>query len=212
MTGRTIRELVVGDAAEVTHEVTREVIRAFVAASGDDNPIHSDPAFAAGTRFRRVIAPGMLTASFVSAVIGTQLPGPGAVYLSQSLRFVRPVFIGDRVTARVEVTERLVERNRVRLRTTCANQDGELFLEGEAWVLPAATRVEHEGPRASPPLCGPATSGRRPVEPFPQLAWAPAALPLHLTSLWVEGTLALAGQAMRLWLPPPLAPADPIHS
>ena len=206
MTGRTIQELVVGDAAEVTHEVTREVIRAFVAASGDDNPIHSDPAFAAGTRFRRVIAPGMLTASFVSAVIGTQLPGPGAVYLSQSLRFVKPVFVGDQVTARVEVTERLVERNRLRLRTTCANQDGDLLLEGEAWVLPAATRVEYEPPRATSPAGGPATSSRRPVEPFSQLAWAPAALPLDVASLWaslwVEGSLTLAGQAMRLWIRP----------
>ena len=87
-----------------------------------------------------------------------------------------------------------------------------LLLEGEAWVLPATTRVEYEGPRASPPVGGPATGGRRLVEPCSQLAWTPAALPLHLTSLWVEGTLALAGQAMRLWLPPPLAPADPIHS
>jgi len=206
MTGRTIQELVIGDEAEMTHEVTGEVIREFVAASGDDNPIHSDPAFAAATRFRRVIAPGMLTASFVSAVIGTKLPGPGAVYLSQSLRFVRPVFVGDRVTARVEVTERLVERNRLRLRTTCANQDGDLLLEGEAWVLPAATRVEYEPPRASPPAGGPATGGRRPVEPFSQLAWAPAALPLDVASLWaslwVEGSLALAGQAMRLWVRP----------
>ena len=206
MTGRTIQELVVGDVAEMTREVTGEVIRDFAAASGDDNPIHSDPAFAAATRFRRVIAPGMLTASFVSAVIGTKLPGPGAVYLSQSLRFVRPVFVGDRVTARVEVTERLVERNRLRLRTTCANQDGDLLLEGEAWVLPAATRVEYEPPRASPPAGGPATGGRRPVEPFSQLAWAPAALPLDVASLWaslwVEGSLTLAGQAMRLWIRP----------
>ena len=158
------------------------------------------------TRFRRVIAPGMLTASFVSAVIGTKLPGPGAVYLSQSLRFVKPVFVGDRVTARVEVTERLVERNRLRLRTTCANQDGDLLLEGEAWVLPATTRVEYEPPRASPPAGGPATSSRRPVEPFSQLAWAPAALPLDVASLWaslwVEGSLTLAGQAMRLWIRP----------
>ena len=206
MTGRTIQELVVGDVAEMTREVTGEVIRDFVAASGDDNPIHSDPAFAAVTRFRRVIAPGMLTASFVSAVIGTKLPGPGAVYLSQSLRFVKPVFVGDQVTARVEVTERLVERNRLRLRTTCANQDGDLLLEGEAWVLPAATRVEYEPPRAPSPAGGPATSSRRPVEPFSQLAWAPAALPLDVASLWaslwVEGSLALAGQAMRLWVRP----------
>lgn len=143
MTGLTIEELAVGDHAEVTYTVTAETIREFVAASGDDNPIHSDPAFAAETRFGRVIAPGMLTGSFVSAVIGTRLPGPGAVYLSQELRFLRPVYVDDRVTARVEVVERLAERNRLRLLTTCRNQAGEPLLEGQAWVLPSRVRVEY---------------------------------------------------------------------
>ena len=115
MTGLTMKDVAVGDVAEVTYTVTAETIREFVTASGDDNPIHSDAAFAAGTRFGRVIAPGMLTGSFVSSVIGTRLPGPGTIYLSQSFRFMRPVYIGDRVTARVEVAERVAERNRLRL-------------------------------------------------------------------------------------------------
>ena len=146
MTGLTMNDVAVGDAAEVTYTVTRETIREFVTASGDDNPIHSDAAFAAGTRFGRIIAPGMLTGSFVSSVIGTRLPGPGTIYLSQSFRFMRPVYIGDRVTARVEVAERVAERNRLRLGTTCVNQDGELLLEGEAWVLPSPTRIEYAVP------------------------------------------------------------------
>ena len=107
MTGLTMEDVAVGDVAEITYPVTAETIREFVTASGDDNPIHSDAAFAATTRFGRVIAPGMLTGSFVSSVIGTRLPGPGTIYLSQSFRFMRPVYIGDRVTARVEVAERL---------------------------------------------------------------------------------------------------------
>jgi acyl dehydratase len=205
MTGRTIRDLAVGDVAETTYTVTLEVVREFVEAAGDDNPIHSDPAFAAATRFRRIIAPGMLTASFVSAVIGTRLPGPGTIYLSQSLRFVRPVFVGDRVTARVEVTERLVERNRVRLETKCTNQAGEIVLEGEAWVLPSPTPIEYEGPI---PDRSPGRDGRRSAEPFSHLVWGPAALPLRLASVWMEGALTLAGHGLRFWLPATPAAAE----
>ena len=146
MNGLTMKDVAVGDVAEITYTVTAETIREFVTASGDDNPIHSDAAFAAGTRFGRVIAPGMLTGSFISSVIGTRLPGPGTIYLSQSFRFMRPAYIGDRVTARVEVAEHVAERNRLRLATTCVNQDGELILEGEAWVLPSPTRIEYAAP------------------------------------------------------------------
>ena len=209
MTGRTIEELAVGDVAEVAHAVTRETIREFVEASGDDNPIHSDPAFAASTRFGRVIAPGMLTGSFVSAVIGTRLPGPGTIYLSQSFRFLRPVFVGDRVTARVEVRERLAERNRLRLVTTCVNQDGELLLEGEAWVLPSKTRIEYAP--------APSRSGSVPASPA---SWGPTALPLQMMATmmawWTEDALALAGQTMRFWAGMRTAPrvraaADPVR-
>src|SRR3989454_7772044 len=79
-----------------------------------------------------------------SAVIGTQLPGPGAIYLSQSLKFVKPVKSGDRITARVEVIEVIRDRNRIRLQTVCVNQNGEEVLSGEAWVMPSKTRVVYE--------------------------------------------------------------------
>ena len=184
MTGLTMKDVAVGDVAEVTYTVTAETIRKFVTASGDDNPIHSDLAFAAGTRFGRVIAPGMLTGSFVSSVIGTRLPGPGTIYLSQSFRFMRPVYIGDRVTARVEVAERVAERNRLRLGTTCVNQDGELLLEGEAWVLPSPTRIEYATP----------SPARRPTA----VAFLPAALAVEMMSIWMSSGLALATQALRL--------------
>jgi len=184
MTGLTMQEVAVGDVAEVTHTVTTETIREFVAASGDDNPIHSDAVFAAGTRFGRVIAPGMLTGSFVSGVIGTRLPGPGTIYLSQNFRFLRPVYVGDRVTARVEVAERLPERNRLRLRTTCVNQDGDLLLEGEAWVLPSPTRIDYAAP----------SSVRRATP----AAFLPAALAVEMMSIWMTSGLTLASQALRL--------------
>ena len=128
----------------------------------------------------------MLTGSFVSSVIGTRLPGPGTIYLSQSFRFLRPVYIGDRVTARVEVAERVPERNRLRLRTTCVNQDGELLLEGEAWVLPSPTRIEYSAPR--------------PRRSTP-VAFLPAALAVDMMSVWMTSGLTLASQAFRLAAP-----------
>ncbi|HEX2500483.1 MAG TPA: MaoC family dehydratase [Methylomirabilota bacterium] len=184
MTGLTMEDLAVSDVAEASYTVTAATIREFVTASGDDNPIHSDAAFAAGSRFGRVIAPGMLTGSFVSGVIGTRLPGPGTIYLSQSFRFLHPVYVGDRVTVRVEVVERVPERNRLRLRTTCVNQDGTLLLEGEAWVLPSATRIEY---RAA-----------RPARQSPSVTFLPAALAAEMMSLWMTSGLTLASQAFGL--------------
>jgi acyl dehydratase len=141
--GRTIDQLAVGDAADLTREVTQGDILKFVESVGDRNPVHSDRAFAAITPFREPIAPGIWTAGLISAVIGTQLPGPGTIYMTQELRFLRPVKPGDSITARVEVVEILRERNRVRLRTMCRNQRGEDVLAGEAWVLPTKTPISY---------------------------------------------------------------------
>lgn len=181
MIGRTLDELRLGDEARLTRTVTADTIREFVDATGDDNPIHSDPAFAAGTRFGRVIAPGILTGGMLSAVIGTRLPGPGTVYLSQSFRFLRPVYVGDTVTARVDVAEIVPERNRVRLRTACTNQDGEPVLEGEAWVMPTRQRVEYTEPGSSARALG-------------SLACLPARLAVHAASLWATVGLTMAGE------------------
>lgn len=134
--GRTIDDLHVGETAELTRAVTAEEIAAFLALTGDTNAVHSDPAMMAQTRFHEPIVPGMWTASLLSVAIGTRLPGPGCIYVSQDLRFLRPVKVGDAVTARVEVVEIVRERNRVRLKTACTNQRGEVVLAGEAWVLP----------------------------------------------------------------------------
>ena len=128
-------ELTVGQSATYTRRIGEREIRRFAEVSGDDNPMHLDPAFGARTRFGGVIAHGILTAGLISTVVGTRLPGPGAIYLSQSLRFLRPVRPGDTLTARVEVVELIPERRRVRLATTCTNQDGDVVLDGEALVL-----------------------------------------------------------------------------
>ena len=149
MIGRPIEELAVGDSAELSRVVSREAVRGFVEATGDANPLHSDPAFAAQTRFGEVIAPGILTGSFVSAVIGTRLPGPGTIYISQEFRFRRPVRFGETITARVEVVELEPERNRARLRTVCRNQAGEVVLEGEALVLPPTRPIRYEAPETA---------------------------------------------------------------
>jgi acyl dehydratase len=150
MIGRTIADLAPGERAEITRVVEQDDIAGFVEAVGDYNPVHSDAAYAAGTPFKEPIAPGIYTAGLISAVIGTRLPGPGAIYLSQSLKFVKPVKAGDTITARVEILEVLAERNRIRLQTVCLNQRGEEVLSGEAWVMPTRTHVTYEGPARLP--------------------------------------------------------------
>lgn len=128
-------ELRVGQTAEWAKTVTEADVVLFAGISGDFNPAHVNQAEAERGRFGGRIAHGMLSAAFVSTVLAMRLPGPGTVYLSQSLRFVRPVRIGDTVTARVEVLELVPAKRRVRLATVCSNQRGEPVIEGEALVL-----------------------------------------------------------------------------
>jgi acyl dehydratase len=142
MIGLPLDAIHVGDAAAIARRVTASDIADFVDAVGDHNPVHSDAAYAAGTVFGEPIAPGLWTAGLISAVIGTRLPGPGAIYLSQDLKFLRPVKVGDLITARVTVLAADRDRNRMRLGTVCQNQRGEDVLTGEAVVMPSRTRVE----------------------------------------------------------------------
>jgi 3-hydroxybutyryl-CoA dehydratase len=139
MKGKTIHEIKVGDTAEFTKTITEADVVLFAGITGDFNPAHVNQVWAEGTRFQGRIAHGMLSAGIVSAVLGMYLPGPGTIYLSQELRFLAPVHIGDTITARVEVQELVKEKNRVRLRTTCQNQDDTIVVEGTAIVLAPAT-------------------------------------------------------------------------
>jgi 3-hydroxybutyryl-CoA dehydratase len=134
MQGRFFEDLSVGDSAGMTRTVTDEVIQAFAEVSTDSNPVHLDQAYAEGTMFKGRIAHGMLSGAYVSAVIGMQLPGPGTIYLSQSLRFRRPVRLGDVVDVRVTVQALDPARGEVTLSTVC-EVAGKRVVEGEAVVL-----------------------------------------------------------------------------
>jgi 3-hydroxybutyryl-CoA dehydratase len=126
----------VGDRAEYERTVTAHDIDAFAQVTGDTNPLHRDQAYAAKTRFGETIAHGMLSAGYISAVLGTKLaPDCCTVYLSQSLRFLRPVKIGDTIKAVADVKAIEHEKRMVTLETICYNQDGDPVLKGEAVVL-----------------------------------------------------------------------------
>jgi 3-hydroxybutyryl-CoA dehydratase len=134
VSGLVLEDLSLGQTAEREWTVTEQVIAAFAEVSGDDNPVHLDEAFASATAFKGRIAHGMLAGSYISAVIGMQLPGPGTIYLSQALRFRRPVRIGDRVLARVVVTQIDEAKAHVNLSTVCS-VNGKAVVEGEAVVM-----------------------------------------------------------------------------
>lgn len=125
----------VGQSAEMTRVITGEDILRFAEVTGDRNPVHISEEFAAKTRFGERIAHGILTAGLISAVIGMKLPGPGCLYLSQTLSFLAPVRIGDEITARAEIAE-VISGKRLKLKTQCINQRKEVVLEGEAVVVP----------------------------------------------------------------------------
>ena len=125
----------VGQSAEMTKIITEEDVFLFAGITGDRNPVHISKEFAAKSRFGERIAHGMLTAGLISAVIGMKLPGPGCLYVSQTLSFLAPVRIGDEVTARAEVVE-VISEKRLKLRTQCINQRKEVVLEGEAIIVP----------------------------------------------------------------------------
>jgi acyl dehydratase/RimJ/RimL family protein N-acetyltransferase len=124
-----------GDKASRTTTVTDEMIRAFSDLTGDTNPVHLDDAYASGTRFGRRIAHGMIAAGLISATLANDLPGPGTVYLSQTLQFRAPVYPGDTITATVEVKSVRPDKPIITLGTVCTNQDDKVVLEGEAVVL-----------------------------------------------------------------------------
>ncbi len=124
-----------GQKATRTKTITDEMIHTFAELSDDTNPVHLDDAYAATTRFGKRIAHGMLAASLISATLANDLPGPGTVYLSQSLQFKAPVYPGDTVTAIIEVKSVRDDKPIATLITTCVNQDNVTIIEGEAVVL-----------------------------------------------------------------------------
>jgi 3-hydroxybutyryl-CoA dehydratase len=124
----------VGQTATRSFTVDEAAVRAFANLSDDHNPIHLDDAYAARTSFGRRIAHGMLAGTFISAVLGNDLPGPGSIYLGQTLRFVAPVYIGDVLAVTVTVSAVRADKRIITLQTTCAKQDGTLVVTGEATI------------------------------------------------------------------------------
>ena len=134
MSGKYLEDLAVGQSAEHMHTVEEKDITAFADLSGDRNPVHLDAQYAAETQFKGRIAHGMLSAAYISAVLGMELPGPGAIYLAQSLSFKRPVRIGDTVTARASVAAIDPDKARVTLKTECLVNNKQV-VDGEAVVM-----------------------------------------------------------------------------
>ncbi len=132
--GYFFEELEVGMEASYSKTITNEDVLAFAELSGDTNPVHLDDAYAAGTMFKGRIAHGFLTASLISTVLGTKLPGPGCIYLSQSLKFRAPVRIGDEVVAKARIASLDAEKGRAVLVTECA-VNGKSVIDGEAIMM-----------------------------------------------------------------------------
>ncbi len=133
---RTIDTIQLGDSASFTKTVTETDIVLYAGITGDLNPAHINAEAAKASMFGQRIAHGMLSAGFISCVLGMYLPGPGTIYMGQELKFLKPVYIGDTVTATATVIERIEEKNRLKLETVVTNQNGDVVITGVATVMP----------------------------------------------------------------------------
>lgn len=138
---RTFDELKIGDTASLVHTLTYKDVELFAVMSGDVNPAHVDPAFAKDDLFHKIVAHGMWGGALFSTVLGTELPGPGTIYLGQSLRFRRPVGLGDTITVTVRVAEKASEKHRVTLDCEAKNQAGETVITGTAEVIAPIEKI-----------------------------------------------------------------------
>lgn len=136
MIGKKISEINIGDNAEFTKTITEYDVYSFAGVVGDFNAIHINKEYAKNTIFKDRIAHGIISAGLISTVIGTYLPGEGTIYLSQSTKFMKPVYFGDTITAYVSVIEKYEEKNKIKLHTKCINQNNEIVIEGESIVMP----------------------------------------------------------------------------
>lgn len=132
--GYKFEDLSLGMSHETHHKITENDIQLFAEVSGDHNPLHMNEEYASKTSFGQRVAHGALTASYISGILGNNLPGPGSIFTGLSMRFRRPVYIGSDVTVRAEVTELLERGNRVTLKVTCI-VDGKAAISGEAKVM-----------------------------------------------------------------------------
>lgn len=132
---RRYEDIPLGEKTAISRSYSEDDVNLFVKMTNDTNPLHISEDYALTTRFRRRIVPGMLVASMISGVLGTKLPGYGTIYMSQELKFVRPVYLGDRLTCEVEVVEKLDARKLIILDTKIVNQEGKIVISGRATVM-----------------------------------------------------------------------------
>ena len=127
--------LKIGDSSSLTKTFNDADVRSFAEISGDKNPIHLDDEYAGQTRFKHRLVHGMLTAGLISAVLGTQMPGPGSIYIRQVINFRAPIYIGETITATVTISKIRIGKPIITLETVCKNQDGVVVLDGDAVLL-----------------------------------------------------------------------------
>ena len=133
---KTIHDIQMGDKASFSKTVSESDVYLFAGITGDVNPAHVDAEYAKGTFFKHRVAHGVLSMGFISTVLGMYLPGPGTILLKIEARFTSPVYFGDTVTTEAEVIEKDLDKNRVRVKTVCRNQEGKIVVDGEALVSP----------------------------------------------------------------------------
>jgi acyl dehydratase len=141
ITNRTFDEMSVGDSASLVRTLALRDIQLFAAVSGDVNPAHVDPEFAKNDMFHGVVAHGMWGAAIISAVLGTELPGPGTIYLDQTLQFRHPIRVGDTVTVTLTVAEKFPENKRVNLDCKATNRKGDVMISGVATVIAPVEKI-----------------------------------------------------------------------
>lgn len=142
----TFDEITLGQTASYTKTLTEDDVTLFAAVSGDVNPVHLDAEFAATSMFKQRIGHGMWTGAIISAALALELPGPGTIYLGQSLSFRAPVFIGDTITVKLEVTEKKADKKFVTLACEAVNQDGRTVVKGSAEVIAPSEKLSLPSP------------------------------------------------------------------
>jgi 3-hydroxybutyryl-CoA dehydratase len=146
ITNRTYDELAVGDSCERTHQINEQDLQLFAAVSGDHNPLHLDAEYAATTQFKGRIAHGMYSGALISAALAMELPGPGTIYMGQNIAFKRPIKIGDTITVKLTVKEKLEKKGMLVIDTTLTNQDGKAVVTGEATVIAPSEKMTIDMP------------------------------------------------------------------
>lgn len=208
---KTFDEISVGDSAQLVRTLRQQDIELFAVMSGDVNPAHVDEEYAKADIFHEVIAHGMWGGALISAVLGTELPGPGTIYLNQSLSFRRPVGLGDTVTVRVTAKEKHAENNRVIFTCLCLNDDGEKVIVGEAEVIAPSVKVRR--PRVTLPevhLHERGASYRKLLDACAKLAPIRVAVVHPCDAVSLNG--ALEAMAKGLIVPILIGPADKVDA